>query len=122
MGPLVVELFEESVELALLLQAVAARGARGLRFERQVHAFMAAVLLRMAGLDAFDGNAQPQPPDGESGKLKRPLGEAKGTPLSERMAWGRPRSLNKRSKAVKAPVPRSTPWPRRATDNAEHDR
>jgi hypothetical protein len=31
------------------------------------------------------------------------LGEAKGTPLSEGMARGMPRSLNKRSKAVKAP-------------------
>jgi hypothetical protein len=32
-------------------------------------------------------------------RLKSPLGEAKGTPLSERIACGRPRSLNKRSKA-----------------------
>ena len=30
----------------------------------------------------------------------RELGEAKGTPLSERILAGRPRSLNKRSKAV----------------------
>ena len=35
-------------------------------------------------------------------RLNRPLGEAKGTPLSERMARGKPRSLNRRSKAVKA--------------------
>src|ERR1700675_4153734 len=97
-----------------------------------MHAFMAAVLLGMARLDALDGNPEPHPPNGASApvektcgggpgwvgpvvipsrshqtasllKLKRPLGEAKGTPLSERMAWGRPRSLNKRSKAVKAP-------------------
>jgi hypothetical protein len=53
MGPLVVELFEKIIEFALLLQAVPARGARGLRFEREVHRFMPAILLRMTGLDAF---------------------------------------------------------------------
>jgi hypothetical protein len=37
MGPLVVELFEKIIEFALLLQAVPARVARGLRFEREVH-------------------------------------------------------------------------------------
>ena len=35
-------------------------------------------------------------------RLNRALGLAKGTPLSERMAWGRPRSWNSRSKAVTA--------------------
>jgi hypothetical protein len=30
---------------------------------------MAAVLLRMAGLDALDGDAQPQPPDREAGEI-----------------------------------------------------
>src|ERR1700676_2678933 len=33
-------------------------------------------------------------------RLNRELGEAKGTPLSERILVGRPRSLNKRAKAV----------------------
>src|ERR1700722_14417028 len=35
-------------------------------------------------------------------RLKSPFGEAKGTPLSERMACGKPRSWKRRSKAVKA--------------------
>ena len=35
-------------------------------------------------------------------KLNRPFGEAKGTPLSKRIACGSPRSWNKRSNAVKA--------------------
>jgi hypothetical protein len=34
--------------------------------------------------------------------LKRALALAKGTPLSERMAWGSPRSAKSRSKAVTA--------------------
>jgi hypothetical protein len=29
-----------------------------------MHAFMTAILLGMAGLNAFDANAQAQPPDG----------------------------------------------------------
>src|SRR6266581_1864095 len=35
-------------------------------------------------------------------RLNRAFGLAKGTPLSERMASGKPRSRNSRSKAVKA--------------------
>jgi len=35
-------------------------------------------------------------------RLNRALGLAKGTPLSERMASGKPRSRNSRSKAVQA--------------------
>ena len=35
-------------------------------------------------------------------RLNRALGLAKGTPLSERMALGSPRSVNSRSKAVNA--------------------
>jgi hypothetical protein len=36
-------------------------------------------------------------------RLNKALGLAKGTPLSERMASGKPRSRNSRSKAVIAP-------------------
>ena len=35
-----------------------------------MHAFVAAVLLRMARLDPFDANAQPQPPDGEFAQIR----------------------------------------------------
>ena len=37
----------------------------GLRFQRQMHPFMSAVLLGVARRDALEGNAEPQPPDGE---------------------------------------------------------
>src|SRR5467141_2421380 len=78
MGPLVVEFFEKIIEFALLLQAVPARGARGLRFEREVHAFMPAILLWMTGLDAFDGDAQSQPPDRELGEVEQRVGRGEG--------------------------------------------
>jgi hypothetical protein len=45
-----------------------------------MHAFMAAILLRMARFDAFNANTQPEPPDREFA-----WAEAKGTPLSLRM-------------------------------------
>ena len=64
MGPLVVEdLIEKIIEARLLLKEMFPPLALSLRFEREVHAFMPAVLLRMAGLDALDANAQAQPPD-----------------------------------------------------------
>jgi hypothetical protein len=52
-----VELLDESVEAGLLLQAIHARRASSLLFEGQVHALVAAVLLRAARLDALDANA-----------------------------------------------------------------
>src|SRR5215813_4191745 len=39
-----------------------------------MHAFMATVLLRMAGLDSLNGNAEPQPPNGESAQVEQTIG------------------------------------------------
>ena len=71
MRPFVVEFSAKRIELALLLQTVGARRMRGFVFEREMHAFVPAVLLRMTGLDAFDGDAQTQPPDREFGELEQ---------------------------------------------------
>jgi hypothetical protein len=38
-----------------------------------MHAFMATVLLRMAGLDTLDGKAEPKPPNGEPTQVERKL-------------------------------------------------
>src|ERR1700688_3530223 len=43
-----------------------------------MHAFMAAVLLRTARLDALDGNAEPQPPNGESAQVEQTIGRGEG--------------------------------------------
>jgi hypothetical protein len=79
---MVIELLDEIIELALLLEEVGASGAGGLLLQRTMRALMTAVLLWMAGLKALDADTQSQPPDRELGKIEQPLGEAKGTPLS----------------------------------------
>ena len=58
MGPLLIELSQEFVELGLLLKAVHGGFAGRLLLERAMHAVVAAVLLGMAGLDAFDGDGR----------------------------------------------------------------
>jgi hypothetical protein len=67
-----------------------------------MHAFVAAVLLGMAGLDPFDGTPSLSHQTESLERLNRPFGLAKGTPLSERIAEGKPRSLKSCSKAVMA--------------------
>jgi hypothetical protein len=59
MRPFGVELADEGVEAFLLLQAIGARWPGRFPLESEVHALMAAILLRMAGLDAFDCDAEP---------------------------------------------------------------
>jgi hypothetical protein len=74
----------------------------GLDLQGEVHAFMAAVLLGMIRLDALDVDAEPQPPDHSRDSPNKALGLAKGTPLSVRMALGRPNSLKGLSNTLKA--------------------
>jgi hypothetical protein len=72
----VVVLLQEDIELGLLLQKVGAGGAGGFLLEGEVHAFVAAVLLGMTGLDAFDADAQAQPPHRELGEIEQPVGRS----------------------------------------------
>ncbi len=65
MRPFLVEFADEGIEARLLLQAVCAGRAGGLLLQGQMHALMAAVLLRVAGFDPLQGNSQSQPPDRE---------------------------------------------------------
>ena len=65
MRPFDVELADKGIEAFLLLQAVGPRRPGCFLLESEVHALVTSVLLRMTGLDAFDGDAEPQPPDRE---------------------------------------------------------
>jgi len=56
---LAIKFLYEAVELCLLLEDIGASRAGGFLLQSQMHAFMAAVLLRMAGANAFDRDAQP---------------------------------------------------------------
>src|SRR5580704_4575580 len=66
----VVEDFDEVVEASLLLQEVASGRLGGFFLQREMHAFMAAVLLGMSGLDAFNADPQAEPPDGELAQVE----------------------------------------------------
>jgi hypothetical protein len=59
MRPLVVELLREGVEPRLLLERIRRGRFGGFPLEGQVHPLVPAVLLRLAGLNAFDLNPQP---------------------------------------------------------------
>ena len=67
MRPLLVVLLDEVIEVRLLLQEVEGGGLGGFLLERQMHALMAAVLLRIARLDALEVDAEAQPPDRQLG-------------------------------------------------------
>jgi hypothetical protein len=49
-----------------------------------MHPLMAAILLRVAGLDPLDLDAEPEPPDRQPAQSKQGIGTGKGTekPLS----------------------------------------
>ncbi len=63
---------------------------------------MPAVLLRVPGLDPFDLNPKRSHHTDSLLRPYRACADANGTPLSVRMARGRPNSLKVRSKTVNA--------------------
>jgi len=102
MRSLVVVNPNEVIEALLLLQEVEGSGLSGFRLQRQVHAFVTAVLLRVPGLDALQVDDQAQPPDRELGKTEQRIARGKRHAVvprgqasrSVRMASGSPKSLN----------------------------
>src|SRR5579859_2223609 len=69
-----VEDVEKGIKASLLLKEVGGRGLGGFFLQREVHAFMTAVLVGLAGLDAFDANAEAEPPDGQPAQVKEGVG------------------------------------------------
>ena len=69
MRPLDVELVDEVVEAGLLPQEIVASRFGRLALECEMHAFMAAALLRVARLDPLDRDAWSQPPDSQPGQV-----------------------------------------------------
>jgi hypothetical protein len=82
---LVVEDVDEVVEACWLLKEVGSGRLGGFFLEREVHAFMAAILLGMAGLDSFNANAQAKPPDGKLAQMEQSVCGREGNALSLRI-------------------------------------
>jgi hypothetical protein len=107
MRSLGVELVHEGVEAGLLLEAVAAWRAGGFLLQGQVHALVAAVLLGTAWLDAFDGDAEPKPPDRELGEVEQSVGTGEGDEWFSRPADERFLSLSGLFASVRGRAERS---------------
>ena len=65
MGLFVIEFADEVVEARLLPQDIGACRLGGFFPQRQMHALMATVLLRMSRFDALNIDPEPEPPDGQ---------------------------------------------------------
>jgi len=102
MRPLLVVALDEGVEAGLLLQHVGRGWLGGFLLQGEMHPLVAAVLLRLPGVDALDLNPQPEPPDRELAepvdRMRRREGHAIVGPDDLR----EPNSWNVRSKTVKA--------------------
>ena len=77
MRPFLVENFDEVIEPSLLLKEVLHRGLRGLFLQREMHAFVTPVLLRVARFDPLDADSQPEPPHRELAQVKESVGRSK---------------------------------------------
>src|SRR2546430_226042 len=93
--PLVVEDLDELVEPSLLLQKIGSRRLGGFSLQGQMHALMAAVLLRMTRLDPFNANTQPEPPDRQVAHVKQGMGGSEGHAVVAADGWRQGAALNK---------------------------
>jgi len=93
MGSFSIEFIDEVIEPGLLLQAVHLRRSGCLFLECQVHALMASILLWAAGFDAFDIDAQSQPPHGQFGEIVEAVGAGKRQAVIRTHGIGQPAFL-----------------------------
>ena len=66
MRPILVEVFDEGIEASLLCEEVLSGRLGGFRFEREMHAFMVAILLLRPRFYPFDLGAESEQPDRDS--------------------------------------------------------
>jgi hypothetical protein len=66
-----------------------------------MHAFMATVLLRMAGLDTFDGDAESKPPHGQATQVEQTIGGGEGNAVVGTNGLGQATFLEKALKGGK---------------------
>ena len=78
MWSFLVEDLDELLEARLLLKEIRGRRFGSLFFQSEMHAFMPAVLLRMAGFDALNADAQPEPPDREFAQVEQGVRGSEG--------------------------------------------
>src|SRR5690606_24800808 len=78
MRPLGVVNPREVIEALLLLEEVEGGWSGSLLLEGEVHALVAAVLLRVARLDALDRDAEPEPPHREPGQSEQGIAGGNG--------------------------------------------
>src|SRR5690606_26200470 len=90
MRPFLIEFADESIEARLLLQEGPAGRPCGLLLQRQVHALMTSVLLRVARPDALEANTQPQPPDRQLRKVVEPVRAGEGQSIVNDRGNGTP--------------------------------
>src|SRR5262249_40780470 len=71
MRALAIENLHEVIKLCLLLQEVTPGGLGGFFLQSEMHALVATILLRVAGPDAFNADAQAEPPDRQFAQMKQ---------------------------------------------------
>src|SRR5207302_10674546 len=97
MRTVVVEDLDEVIEASLLLQEVSRGRLGGFFLQGEMHALVTAVLLGMAGLDSFNSNSQPEPPDGELAQVEQGVCGSKGNAVVTADGWRAGRALGKAS-------------------------
>jgi hypothetical protein len=98
----VVEDVKELVEASLLLQEVGCSRFGGLFLEREMHAFVTAILLGMTRLDALDADAEAQPPDRQLAQVEQSVCGSEGHAVVAADIGGKAALLKKPSNTVKA--------------------
>ena len=95
MRALVVEDRNEFVDAGLLLQEVGGCWLGGFFFQGEMHALVTAILLRMASLDALDGNTETKPPDSKFARVEQGVCRREGNAVVATDAGGQAALLEK---------------------------